>query len=281
MQGLTCSNGLVGMENDGGTVCCDIHCDQCGGPGCGNPTLSFVSADDCCASNILTQDEPCSVTGSAPCVLDTVEQTSCSNGLIGLENDGGTVCCHFLCDQCGGPGCGSPDLAVFLSADDCCVSNILENGQLCSVTESSPCVLQYLETCSNNLVGFENAASTVCCDAGCDQCGGTGCGSPTNPSLSDDDCCVSNILEDDHLCSLTEEAPCVLDTAVTCSNNVVGFENAAGTVCCTAGCDQCGGAGCGSPTDPDLSDDDCCASNILENGQPCSVVEMAPCVMEG
>lgn len=76
--------------------------------------------------------------------INSVEQTSCSNGLIGLENDGGTVCCHFLCDQCGGPGCGSPDLAVFLSADDCCVSNILENGQLCSVTESSPCVLQYL-----------------------------------------------------------------------------------------------------------------------------------------
>lgn len=65
-----CSNNLVGLENDGATVCCDASCDECGGPGCGNPTDSSLTANDCCTSNILANDELCSLTESAPCVLD-------------------------------------------------------------------------------------------------------------------------------------------------------------------------------------------------------------------
>lgn len=67
----TCRNGLVGYDNNEATVCCDIHCEQCGGPGCGSPTISVVSANDFCASNILDNNELCSVTESASCVMDT------------------------------------------------------------------------------------------------------------------------------------------------------------------------------------------------------------------
>eukprot|EP00904_Undaria_pinnatifida_P003196 jgi/Undpi1/12878/HiC_scaffold_7.g02545.m1 len=279
----TCTNGVLGFDNAEATVCCDVYCDQCGGPGCGDPTNTSVSADDCCSSNILENDQLCSVTKSAPCVLDPVVET-CSNGLVGFDNDEATVCCDIHCEQCGGPGCGSPTVS-FVSANDCCASNILDNNELCSVTESAPCVMDTAEdpvaTCSNDLLGFENDAASVCCHISCDQCGGPGCGSPTDPSLSADDCCEGNILANDELCSVTESAPCVLDTYVaTCSNDLVGVENDEATVCCDASCDQCGGPGCGSPTDSNLSANDCCVSNILANEEFCSVAESAPCVLD-
>ncbi|CAN0525326.1 unnamed protein product, partial [Scytosiphon promiscuus] len=66
----------------------------------------------------------------------------------------------------------------------------------------------------------------------------------------------------------------------TCSNSLVGFEDSANTVCCDSRCDQCGGAGCGNPTDPALSGNDCCSTDIATNGQLCSVTELAPCVLD-
>ena len=53
----TCTNGLLGFDNAEATVCCDVYCDQCGGPGCGSPTTTSVSADDCTSSNILENDQ--------------------------------------------------------------------------------------------------------------------------------------------------------------------------------------------------------------------------------
>ncbi|CAN0387457.1 unnamed protein product, partial [Laminaria digitata] len=64
------------------------------------------------------------------------EETTCGNGLVGLENGEITVCCDSACGQCGGPGCGD---VSGLSVDDCCVDAIEENGQLCSETNSAPC----------------------------------------------------------------------------------------------------------------------------------------------
>lgn len=65
-------------------------------------------------------------------------ETTCSNGLVGLENGEITVCCDADCGQCGGEGCG--DISG-LSVDDCCADIIVENGQLCSETDAAPCVL--------------------------------------------------------------------------------------------------------------------------------------------
>lgn len=64
----TCSDGLAGLTNNDNTVCCDSRCLQCGGTGCGD--APGLSADDCCSSDIEFNGQLCSVTGSAPCVLD-------------------------------------------------------------------------------------------------------------------------------------------------------------------------------------------------------------------
>ena len=61
----TCSNGLVGVENNMGTVCCVLGCDPCGGDGCA--TNNTMVASNCCAGEI---SELCSVTNSAPCKLE-------------------------------------------------------------------------------------------------------------------------------------------------------------------------------------------------------------------
>ena len=61
----TCSNGLVGLENNMGTVCCVLGCDPCGGAGCA--TNNTLGGSNCCAGEI---SELCSVTNSAPCKFD-------------------------------------------------------------------------------------------------------------------------------------------------------------------------------------------------------------------
>lgn len=62
----TCRNGIVGLENPGGDVCCVLGCDPCGGDGCATNTTG-LSGSDCCAGKI---SQNCSVTNSAPCKLD-------------------------------------------------------------------------------------------------------------------------------------------------------------------------------------------------------------------
>lgn len=62
---------------------------------------------------------------------------TCSNGVEGVEDGDGLVCCNPACGVCGGSDCGGdPGLSI----GDCCVGVIVENAQFCSVTESAPCV---------------------------------------------------------------------------------------------------------------------------------------------
>ncbi|CAN0522881.1 unnamed protein product, partial [Ectocarpus sp. 12 AP-2014] len=75
--------------------------------------------------------------------IPTLAGTKCSFGIYGVESDNGRVCCVAECGACGGVGCSrfSPDLG----ADDCCVTDILLDGEACSATGTAPC---YFDDCA-------------------------------------------------------------------------------------------------------------------------------------
>ncbi|CAM9895175.1 unnamed protein product [Ectocarpus fasciculatus] len=65
--GTTCSNGLAGVEDPLGKVCCAPSCPQCAGEGCGE----FDGAH-CCETNVTASNIYCDVTQEAPCILGSV-----------------------------------------------------------------------------------------------------------------------------------------------------------------------------------------------------------------
>ncbi|CAM9115958.1 unnamed protein product [Ectocarpus sp. 6 AP-2014] len=131
-----CSNGFPGIENEDASVCCDAACNVCGGSTCGN--VAGLTGADCCTGTIITNDELCSVKGSAPCVVDPPEVTAstCANGLAGVSS--GSVCCAEACNGvCGGEGCGN--IAGTNGAEDCCSATILAANIAC--VDTAPCVM--------------------------------------------------------------------------------------------------------------------------------------------
>lgn len=68
--------------------------------------------------------------------------STCSNGLTGIEDEVNGACCVAACGTCGGEGCGN---IPGLSGDDCCSTIITSNGTLCSVSNSAPCIMEYGE----------------------------------------------------------------------------------------------------------------------------------------
>ena len=82
------------------------------------------------------------------------------------------------------------------------------------------------------------------------------------------------------LCVLSTFSLLLRTTGETCSNGFPGLE--ARGVCCTSGCPQCGGRGCGSQAQRvGLSASDCCAGRITSRGVLCSDSGMAPCIIDG
>lgn len=72
-----------------------------------------------------------------------------------------------------------------------------------------------LETCGTTsiegIVGTNDIGS-VCCPHGCMQCGEEGCGrSGAAEGLHSTDCCINGVLNNQDLCSVKGEAPCILD----------------------------------------------------------------------
>ena len=57
-----------------------------------------------------------------------------------LSNDGRTCCALGCGEVCGGEGCS--DRGAGLTADDCCVSSIQDDGPLCSIAGKAPCVVE-------------------------------------------------------------------------------------------------------------------------------------------
>eukprot|EP00903_Cladosiphon_okamuranus_P011455 g10790.t1 len=65
------SNGIHGVESPSGAVCCAAGCKNCGGVACWSAGADAgLTADDCCATEILAYGEACSKRGSAPCYID-------------------------------------------------------------------------------------------------------------------------------------------------------------------------------------------------------------------
>ncbi|CAM9298684.1 unnamed protein product [Ectocarpus sp. 8 AP-2014] len=127
----TCSNGVPGVENGGGTVCCPILCgDFCGGSGCGE-----VDETNCCASTIFELHGDCFFVEEAPCFISGVEPATCSNDVVGVEDEMGTVCCPIECgDACGGEEC-------VINALECCSSSIIDADVYCDESDEAPCII--------------------------------------------------------------------------------------------------------------------------------------------
>ncbi|CAM9999229.1 unnamed protein product, partial [Ectocarpus sp. 12 AP-2014] len=129
----TCSNGVPGVENGMGTVCCPIECgDTCGGSTCGE-----VDATNCCASSIVEMNVDCDVSEEAPCFISDSGSTTatCNNGVAGVENEMGTVCCPIECgDFCGGEEC-------VINALLCCSSSIIDSNVYCDESDEAPCII--------------------------------------------------------------------------------------------------------------------------------------------
>eukprot|EP00752_Nemacystus_decipiens_P008767 g7823.t1 len=206
----------------------------------------------------------------------------CTGGIDGIQSTSTDVCCVAECEACGGPGC-TPANTSSLTANDCCVTEILESGVQCSDTGAAPCILSTEaapadSVCDNGQTGVQDPDTDVCCPLECGTaCGGEGCG--TIPGVDADQCCAAAILASGVECDGTT-TPCVqtstADANATCSNGLAGIE--ADEICCDAGCGMCGGANCG--TVPGLTSADCCLADIAAAGQLCSVTLSAPCVVD-
>ncbi|CAM9354990.1 unnamed protein product, partial [Hapterophycus canaliculatus] len=79
------------------------------------------------------------------------------------------------------------------------------------------------------------------------------------------------------VCAAEAEA----DDISTCSNGVVGVESSNGMACCVATCGTCGGVGCSVFGEAfGLDNQDCCATEIADDGAPCSQTGEAPCYID-
>ena len=75
-------------------------------------------------------------------------------------------------------------------------------------------VAEPVSECSNGFAGFEgeNDSGKACCPLGCTKCGGTRCGSVgRDAGLDNTDCCINGVLDNQEMCSVSREAPCVID----------------------------------------------------------------------
>lgn len=70
-------------------------------------------------------------------------QSMCSNGLPGVEASSLDACCVAECGTCGGIGC-TPVNSTLTSAD-CCATEIVDSGSLCSDTGAAPCIITTCE----------------------------------------------------------------------------------------------------------------------------------------
>ncbi|CAB1100464.1 unnamed protein product [Ectocarpus sp. CCAP 1310/34] len=166
--------------------------------------------------------------------------------------------------------------------------------------------------CSTGIPGIESSDGAVCCPINCTQCGGAGCATVGLPEYGAESCCQSDVLSAGVSCSVSEEAPCVLDAPATempamaptpepvmtptaepvraptakpafeptgdvCSNGIPGIQS--GDSCCLAECGACGGSGC-AEFGGGLGEDNCCAVRIEEYGELCSVALAAPCYVD-
>lgn len=87
-----------------------------------------------------------------PCPLESPaaapDDSTCDNGLTGVQDPNTDVCCPLVCgDACGGEGCGS---IAGVDASQCCATNIIAAGASCADTNVAPCVVEAGEEIKSN-----------------------------------------------------------------------------------------------------------------------------------
>ncbi len=127
---------------------------------------------------------------------------------------------------------------------------------------------------------------STCCHIDCEECAGDGCGSRPGGSSN---CCGGSISNAGNSCN-NQGAPCIVTSSPTpppilvdptpppvdqtqdpnCDLGIL-----TGNTCCHIDCGECGGSGCSSRPG---GSSNCCAGNILNDGNSCND-QGAPCIV--
>ncbi|CAM9507739.1 unnamed protein product [Ectocarpus fasciculatus] len=71
----------------------------------------------------------------------TTAATTCANGLEGVGDANGVVCCPLGCDQCAGDGCLMAGADAGLGWESCCGEGIKASDVYCDETSEAPCII--------------------------------------------------------------------------------------------------------------------------------------------
>jgi len=138
-----CSSGFPGFDSIDGQSCCPVGCGGCGGSDCSTMgSTSGLDHTSCCGSEILNNEDLCSISLEAPCINSVSENPVCSNGISGFDNDVSSVCCPEGCNgKCGGTDCQLHGVENGLDHTSCCTSDIVASGIMCAVSGVAPCII--------------------------------------------------------------------------------------------------------------------------------------------
>eukprot|EP00903_Cladosiphon_okamuranus_P015061 g13934.t1 len=294
---------IPGVPSLDGLACCSPECESCGL--CGDRRLTFGSSsdssDDKCggrrrltmkggeSSRELTSNF-CGVrrrrnllffggsSDSSSSDDSSDDFCDCSSGrnddrrLRGLLFFGGKDSSDDSCD-CGvgrrltfGDSSSSDDCDCECECEcecapepSCCEEDILDLGELCNVIGAAPCSLDPDTTPTP-----EPEPDVVCGSYTC------GAGLELIPDRIPN-ACFNNVCNDEICCQ--EPADDVCPSA----GGIPGIESSAGDACCLASCGLCGGDDCAAAGPAS----DCCAAVIVDDGEPCSETNQAPCFIDG
>lgn len=243
-------------------VCCARSCGTCGGEGCDK---RIGGAANCCFETIVQAGKYCR-DAPPPCInrpppTDPIPQEPpCTD----------TVCCNPTCRKCGGLGC---ELRPG-GESNCCKGPILASNKKCTDKRLFPCVKDPASRTPSPMpsISFKGLCDDrVCCAPSCGVCGGVGCGQRPGGL---NNCCMNIIAKTTKVCKSDGIGPCVWGPEP--------FDPAAGPpictdqVCCSPGCEVCGGFGCGIRRGGSIN---CCVGSILSSGKKCSATLQYPCVL--
>ncbi|CAN0344649.1 unnamed protein product, partial [Scytosiphon promiscuus] len=68
--------------------------------------------------------------------LSLADICASAGGIPGIQSSDARACCVASCGLCGGMGCSTAG-----AASDCCVTDIVDFGEACSVTNEAPCFI--------------------------------------------------------------------------------------------------------------------------------------------
>jgi hypothetical protein len=167
-----------------GPTCCHESCDaKCGAGDCNDGGMGSL----CCVQAIKASGRSCAHY-PPPCLMP---DPTCSFS----EKENGQYCCSASCAACATSGCGGapPDAT-------CCSGSMRALKRSCR-EYPPPCIEESDPTCAFGVPG-----PGVCCDPGCHQCDGAGCGDAPNIASK---CCKTNIIQAGLSCDMNM-APCIL-----------------------------------------------------------------------